>query len=63
MIYLAERYWTFLSLFYVLTCITSFRYLLITCNEFIACYNEWMSEWMNKSVFLLSSDTFIKEAG
>ena len=27
----------FISLFYVLTCITSFRYLSITCNAFIAC--------------------------
>ena len=24
--------------FYVLTCITTFRYLSITCNAFIACY-------------------------
>ena len=34
-----QRYWTFISFFYVLTCITSFRYLSITCNAFIACYS------------------------
>ena len=27
-----------ISLFYVLTCITSFRYLSIICNVVIACY-------------------------
>ena len=28
----------FISFFYVLICFTSFRYLSITCNAFIACY-------------------------
>ena len=28
-----------ISFFYVLTCITSFQYLSIPCNAFIACYN------------------------
>ena len=32
------KYWTFVSFFYVLTCIISFRYLFITCNAFIAYY-------------------------
>ena len=35
---LLKRYWTFLSFFYVLTWITSFRYLSITYNVFIAGY-------------------------
>ena len=34
---LSWRYWTFISFFYVLTCITSVQYLSITCNAFIAC--------------------------
>ena len=29
---------SFISFFYVLSCITSFQYLSITCNAFIACY-------------------------
>ena len=32
-------------IFYVLTCITSFQYLYITCNAFIACYIHYM--WRN----------------
>ena len=31
-------YWTVLLCFHVHTCITSFRYLSLTCNSFIACY-------------------------
>ena len=36
---LLKRSWTFISFFNLLTCITSFRYLFISCNAFIACYN------------------------
>ena len=35
---LSQRYKTFISFFHVLTCITSFQCLSITCNVFIAFY-------------------------
>ena len=51
LIQVLQRYWNFISFFYVLTCITSLRYLSITCNAFIACYIMWRN--------ILSTKVFI----
>ena len=62
------QYWTIISLFYLLTCITSFWYLSITCNAFIACYiicdgifkkpKNWSLYWYNWCLNAKNNITF-----